>query len=56
VGRAQEENIRRVLVCEDERDIAFMLCAIAEQAGLVADIASDAAQAKQMLAQGELPQ
>lgn len=49
----REQNIKRVLVCEDEHDIAFMLRAIAEQAGLAADIARDAAQAKQMLEHGD---
>ena len=52
VGKTFEENIKRVLICEDERDIASSLCAMAKQAGLAADIACDAAQAKQMLEHG----
>ncbi|MDD5299262.1 MAG: diguanylate cyclase [Gallionella sp.] len=46
------ENIKRVLVCEHDRDIASSLCVMAQQIGLAADIARDAVQAKQMLAQG----
>jgi DNA-binding response OmpR family regulator len=42
-----------VLICEDDHDIAALLRLMLEQNGLAADIAYDAAQAKQMLAQGE---
>lgn len=52
VGKEFEYNVKRVLVCEDEHDIAFSLLTMVEQIGLVADIARDAAQANRMLAQG----
>lgn len=42
---------KRVLICEDDHDIAALLRLMLEQAGLAADIAYDAAQAKQLLAQ-----
>jgi len=42
---------KRVLICEDDPDIAALLCLMLEQDGLSADIARDASQAKQMLAQ-----
>jgi PAS domain S-box-containing protein len=41
----------RILVCEDDRDIATLLMLMLEQAGFQADIARDAARAKQLLAQ-----
>ncbi|MDP1940782.1 MAG: PAS domain S-box protein, partial [Gallionella sp.] len=41
---------KRVLVCEDDQDIASLLCLMLEQAGLSADVAGTAMQAKQMLA------
>lgn len=41
----------RVLICEDDRDIATLLSLMLQQGGLVADIAYNAAQAKQLLAQ-----
>jgi DNA-binding response OmpR family regulator len=44
---------KRVLICEDDHDIAALLRLMLEQNGLAADIAYDAVQAKQMLAQGE---
>lgn len=47
------EGRKRVLICEDDHDIAALLRLMLEQNGLAADIAYDAAQAKQMLAQGE---
>lgn len=40
---------KRVLICEDDRDIAALLRLMLEQHGLAADIAYDAAQAKEML-------
>lgn len=43
---------KRVLICEDDRDIAALLRLMLEQAGLAADIAYSAGQAKQLLAQG----
>jgi len=42
---------KRVLVCEDDQDVASLLCLMLEQAGLSADVAGTAMQAKQMLAQ-----
>jgi CheY-like chemotaxis protein len=47
------EGRKRVLICEDDHDIAALLRLMLEQNGLAADIAYDAVQAKQMLAQGE---
>lgn len=44
---------KRVLICEDDHDIAALLRLMLEQNGLAADIAYDAMQAKRMLAQGE---
>lgn len=49
VGKKFEEIAKRVLVCEDERDVAFSLRAMVEQLGLAADIACDATEARQML-------
>ncbi|HYR05091.1 MAG TPA: ATP-binding protein, partial [Gallionella sp.] len=43
---------RRVLICENDRDIAALLHMMLEQAGLTADIAYNAGQAKQLLVQG----
>jgi PAS domain S-box-containing protein len=40
-----------ILICEDDSDIATLLKLLLEQAGFKADIAYDAAQAKQLLAQ-----
>ena len=44
---------KRVLICEDHPDIAALLHMMLEQAGLAADIAYDATQAKEMLFQGD---
>jgi len=52
VGKKIKENIKRILVCENERDTASLLSAMAGRIGLAADIACDTAQAKQMLEQG----
>lgn len=41
----------RILICEDDRDTATLLQLMLEKSGLAADIACDAPQAKQMLAQ-----
>ena len=41
----------RILICEDDKDIATLLRMMLEQSGLVADVAYDAAQAKQLLSQ-----
>lgn len=41
----------RILICEDDRDVAELLRLMLEQSGLSADIAHDAIQAKQLLAQ-----
>ncbi len=46
-----EEKDKRILICEDDRDIAALLRLMLEQDGQVADIAYDTQQAKQMLAQ-----
>lgn len=48
-GRAQER--RRVLICEDDPDIALLLGLMLDRGGFSSDVARDAAQAKQMLAQ-----
>lgn len=47
-----ETEVKRVLICEDDQDVAALLCLLLEQFGLAADIACDAAQAKSMLTQG----
>ncbi|MDP1678871.1 MAG: PAS domain S-box protein, partial [Candidatus Nitrotoga sp.] len=47
-----EGKSKRVLICEDDCDIAALLRLMLEQDGLVADIAYDTEQAKKMLAQG----
>lgn len=47
----EPEHSRRVLICEDDPDIAMLLRMMLEQAGISADIAYTAAQAKQSLAQ-----
>lgn len=44
-------NRKRVLICEDDHDIATLLRLMLKQTGLEADIAYDATHAKQMLAQ-----
>jgi len=46
-----EVEVKRVLICEDDQDIAALLRMLLEQLGLTADVAYDAAQAKLMLAQ-----
>lgn len=48
---SDKPGLKRVLICEDDHDIAALLQLMLEQAELSADIACDAAQAKQMLAQ-----
>ncbi|MDO8464819.1 MAG: diguanylate cyclase [Gallionella sp.] len=53
MGKKFEEIVKRVLICEDERDMASLLRAVVEQFGLAADIAYDAAQARQMLEQDD---
>lgn len=53
VGKKFEEIAKRVLICEDERDMASSLRAMVEQAGLAADIACDATEARQMLEQDD---
>lgn len=53
VPKKPEGKVRRVLICEDDHDIAELLRMMLEQDGaLEADIAYGATQAKQMLAQG----
>jgi len=42
-----------ILICEDDGDIATLLKLLLERAGFKADIAYDAAQAKQLLAQNQ---
>ena len=44
---------KRILICEDDRDVAALLRLMLEQIGLAADIAYDATQAKEMLFHGE---
>ena len=51
-GHRIDGSAHRVLVCEDNRDIATILRMMLEQAGYAVDIAYDAKQAKQLLAQG----
>ena len=53
MGKKFEEIVKRVLICEDEPDMASSLRAAVERVGLAADIACDAAQAKQMLEQDD---
>lgn len=48
--KSSEAVGRRVLICEDDPDIAVLLRLMLEQAGLDSDIAYDANQAKQLLA------
>ncbi|MBI5923441.1 MAG: CHASE domain-containing protein [Betaproteobacteria bacterium] len=52
IGHGIEGATHRVLVCEDNRDTATVLRMMLEQAGYAVDIAYDANQAKQLLAQG----
>ena len=52
IGHCADSSTHRVLMCEDSRDIATVLRMMLEQAGYVVDIAYDADQAKQLLAQG----
>jgi len=52
VGHHVDGIAHRVLVCEDNRDTATVLRMMLEQAGYAVDIAYDASQAKQLLAQG----
>ncbi|MCX7185484.1 MAG: PAS domain S-box protein [Nitrosospira sp.] len=49
----EPSSSRRVLICEDDHDIAALLRMMLQQHGLSADIAYSATQAKQMLAQGD---
>ncbi|MFZ2303058.1 MAG: diguanylate cyclase [Gallionella sp.] len=53
MGKKFEEIAKRVLICEDERDMAASLRAMVEQVGLAADIACDATEARQMLEQDD---
>lgn len=48
----EADGRKRVLICEDDRDIAALLRLMLEQAGIAADVAYNAGQAKQMLARG----
>ena len=41
----------RVLVCEDDPDVAYLLILILEQGGFAADVACNAEQAKQLLSE-----
>ena len=45
----ESDKRKRVLVCEDDQDIAALLRLMLEQEGLLIDVAHDAAQAKQLL-------
>lgn len=53
VAKKFEGIVKRVLICEGERDMASSLRAMVEQAGLAADIARDVAEARQMLEQDD---
>ncbi len=46
---ANAGNKKHVLICEDDHDVAELLRLMLEQSGLAADVAYDAAQAKQLL-------
>ena len=48
---ARDDSRHRVLVCEDDRDVARLLKIMLEEGGLGVDVAYDAAQAKRMLAE-----
>ena len=48
--RAHRGGGRRILVCEDDPDIARLICLMLEKAGFDVDIARDAAQARALLA------
>lgn len=52
IGHRINGSAHRVLVCEDSRDTATVLRMMLEQAGYAVDIAYNANQAKQLLAQG----
>ncbi|MDD5176379.1 MAG: CHASE domain-containing protein [Sterolibacterium sp.] len=52
IGHCVAGAAHRVLICEDNRDTASVLRMMLEQAGYAVDIAYDAKQAKQLLAQG----
>jgi PAS domain S-box-containing protein len=52
IGQCVAGSVHRVLVCEDSRDTATVLRMMLEHAGYAVDIAYDAGQAKQLLAQG----
>jgi PAS domain S-box-containing protein len=51
-GRHADGRRRRVLVCEDDHDIARLICMMLEKAGFDVDIARDAAQARERLVEG----
>ena len=50
-ARARSSN--RVLVCEDDRDVAMLLSMMLEQGGFAADVALTAAKAKRLLAEND---
>jgi PAS domain S-box-containing protein len=51
IADEKREDIKpRVLICEDDQDVASLLSMMLEQSGLDTDIASNAMQAKQLLA------
>ncbi|MDD5300628.1 MAG: PAS domain S-box protein [Gallionella sp.] len=52
ISHRNDGSAQRVLVCEDSRDAATILRTMLEQGGYGVDIAYDASQAKQLLAQG----
>ncbi|MDP4029122.1 MAG: PAS domain S-box protein [Gallionella sp.] len=52
ISHRNDGSVQRVLVCEDSRDAATILRTMLEQGGYGVDIAYDASQAKQLLAQG----
>jgi PAS domain S-box-containing protein len=49
----QKQGNGRILICEDDADIARLLTMMLSQAGLSSDIAANAAQARQLLATGQ---
>lgn len=51
VARSDADGKKRILICEDNLDVAALLRLMLEQEGLVADIACDAFQAKRFLAE-----
>ena len=53
LARSGEKQGARILVCEDEPDIAAVIAGLLERAGYTVEIAANAAQAKEALADGD---